>query len=328
MPSLDVVGTYNTHQEKSILRFVTITECSAVQKMRFDLLILVCISGFVYVHVHGCDEGTVKGKCDALDFCFCKNGTWMRTTFEVAQTIESTIRSFSDLCNQCTGSTISSCSNDYYTKKFGLLLVTQIEEAGKNCTFTVGSNLQETTTIWTDISSSTAAPPNPERTIGTNISYTTESITNTADEVGSNLQETTTIWTDISSSTAAPPNPERTTGTNISYTTESITNTAGQCCCSEDFQAKIQYWLNASNQRIHLKNLPSSLIAIKNELTVEKKNLSAIKNLRTCAPDQRPSAAVAGYLGAFIISLVLSLIILMDCSKLITNLRFCQLSSK
>lgn len=103
---------------------------------------------------------------------------------------------------------------------------------------------------------------------------------------------------------------------------------AGQCCCSEDFQAKIQYWLNASNQRIHLKNLPSSLIAIKNELTVEKKNLSAIKNLRTCAPDQRPSAAVAGYLGAFIISLVLSLIILMDCSKLMTNLRFCQLSSK
>ena len=103
---------------------------------------------------------------------------------------------------------------------------------------------------------------------------------------------------------------------------------AGQCCCSEDFQAKIQYWLNASNQRIQLKNLPSSLIAIKNELTVEKKNLSAIKNLRTCAPDQRPSAAVAGYLGAFIISLVLSLIILMDCSKLMTNLRFCQLSSK
>ena len=43
----------------------------------------------------------------------------------------------------------------------------------------VGSNLQETTTIWTDINSSTAAPPNPERTIGTNISYTTESITNT-----------------------------------------------------------------------------------------------------------------------------------------------------
>ena len=44
----------------------------------------------------------------------------------------------------------------------------------------VGSKLQETTTIWTDINSSTAAPPNPERTIGTNISNTTESITNTA----------------------------------------------------------------------------------------------------------------------------------------------------
>lgn len=57
---------------------------------------------------------------------------------------------------------------------------------------------------------------------------------------------------------------------------------------------------------------------------LETKNLSASKSLRICAPDQRYSAAVAGYVGAFVIGLVLSVIILMDCSTFITSLHRCM----
>ncbi|XP_061171651.1 uncharacterized protein LOC133181126 [Saccostrea echinata] len=209
----------------------------------------------VSAQIGGCSPEYIAGRCDDTEFCFCKDGKWRRTNLSIAQTIDSTLISFSKLC-VCTGSAFLSCPNKYYSSKLLNMSDSQSTLSDQTCT------------------------------------------NSTANAV-----------------------PAVTTNTEKSTDSTTTTETADQnCCCSAEFQAKVDYWKNETNQLLHRLNLDSSILEIRNELTMEKKNLSSIKRLRTCAPDQRDSAVVAGYIGAIIIIFVISVVIIIDLPILFSDI--------
>ncbi|XP_062612633.1 uncharacterized protein LOC134274367 [Saccostrea cucullata] len=134
------------------------------------------------------------------------------------------------------------------------------------------------------------------------------------DACKSSSQGTTTASTEP----AATTNTEKYT---ISTMNQPSDTTDQNCCCSADFQAKVEFWKNETNQLLHRLNLENSIKEIQTELSLEKKNLSSIVRSRTCAPDQRESAVVAGYIGAIVIIFVISVIIIMDLPVLFLDIQ-------
>ncbi|XP_061170735.1 uncharacterized protein LOC133180182 [Saccostrea echinata] len=89
------------------------------------------------------------------------------------------------------------------------------------------------------------------------------------------------------------------------------------CPCSCDYMDKIEYWDNETNQLRQYYELSQRLAQLKRLLSVNTKNLSSTVNKKISADDERPSASVAGYVGAAFIALVLVGIVLADVPVLI-----------
>lgn len=84
------------------------------------------------------------------------------------------------------------------------------------------------------------------------------------------------------------------------------------CDCDCDYDAKIDYWSNLTNQVAQYNELSATLAEIKRQLAVETRNLSSFLNSK-----RRESAVFTGIIGASCIVFVSSALILIDLSRLI-----------
>lgn len=91
------------------------------------------------------------------------------------------------------------------------------------------------------------------------------------------------------------------------------------CDCDCDYDAKIDYWSNITNQVAQYNELSATLAEIKRQLAVETRNLSSFLNSKRSATDNRESAVFTGIVGALFIVFVSSALILIDLSRLIIN---------
>lgn len=89
------------------------------------------------------------------------------------------------------------------------------------------------------------------------------------------------------------------------------------CDCDCDFDAKIDYWSNLTNQVAQYNELSATLAEIKKQLAVETRNLSSFLNSKRSATDNRESAVFTGIVGASFIVFASSALILVDLSRLI-----------
>lgn len=89
------------------------------------------------------------------------------------------------------------------------------------------------------------------------------------------------------------------------------------CDCDCDFDAKIDYWNNITNQVAQYNELSATLAEIKKQLAVETRNLSSFLNSKRSATDNRESAVLTGIVGASFIVFASSALILVDLSRLI-----------
>nr|XP_022311299.1 fibropellin-1-like [Crassostrea virginica] len=78
------------------------------------------------------------------------------------------------------------------------------------------------------------------------------------------------------------------------------------------FASRIEYWNNPENQQRQLETLNSTLTQLKNNLTIDKTQISSSRIKRISAPDPRQSAAITGYMGAGILSFVFGLLLCLD----------------
>ena len=78
------------------------------------------------------------------------------------------------------------------------------------------------------------------------------------------------------------------------------------------FASRIEYWNNPENQQRQLETLNSTLKQLKNNLTIDKTDITSSRIKRISAPDPRQSAAITGYLGAGILSFVFGLLLCLD----------------
>lgn len=67
--------------------------------------------------------------------------------------------------------------------------------------------------------------------------------------------------------------------------------------------------------------LVSKLNQLKNELTINVSELTSSKIKKTCAPDDRVSASVTGYVGLVFMVVVLGAVVILDMPTLILQLR-------
>ncbi|XP_052706550.1 uncharacterized protein LOC128182001 [Crassostrea angulata] len=120
------------------------------------------------------------------------------------------------------------------------------------------------------------------------------------------------------------PNSEESTGsTTFASISEDTTATTDvqMCPCPCELEDQIAFWENSSTRGDVEKMLVSKLNQLKNELTINVSELTASKIKKTCAPDDRVSASVTGYVGLVFMVVVLGAVVILDMPTLILQLR-------
>nr|XP_034329943.1 uncharacterized protein LOC105335995 isoform X1 [Crassostrea gigas] len=120
------------------------------------------------------------------------------------------------------------------------------------------------------------------------------------------------------------PNSEDSTGstTFASISEETTATTDVQMCpCPCELEDQIAFWENSSTRGDVEKMLVSKLNQLKNELTINVSELTSSKIKKTCAPDDRVSASVTGYVGLVFMVVVLGAVVILDMPTLILQLR-------
>ncbi|XP_062611746.1 adhesion G protein-coupled receptor L4-like, partial [Saccostrea cucullata] len=129
------------------------------------------------------------------------------------------------------------------------------------------------------------------------------------------------IFTDIDECNAkADPvcqNNGSCTNTNGSFSCDCKDGWDGPICIEDhsvqSYLDNVEYWNNPENQRRQLETLNETITEIKKNLTLDKTRLQSSINKRISADDPRLSAAVAGYIGALFISIVIGFFLMLDC---------------
>ncbi|XP_052713543.1 poly(A) polymerase-like isoform X1 [Crassostrea angulata] len=160
-----------------------------------------------------------------------------------------------------------------------------------------------------------------------------QDMTSTAYTTTSTNEQTTrseASLTDVSQTTTISATTGGQDMTSTAYTTTSINEqtirseaytTSAMCPCQCEYFDKIVYWAQENNQLKQYEELTKKLAEIKDILKMETKNLSSFVNKKISAADDRPSAVATGYLGAVIIIIVLTGIVLLDLPVIIQHAR-------
>lgn len=107
----------------------------------------------------------------------------------------------------------------------------------------------------------------------------------------------------------------------ICFVTYLATADVQMCPCPCELEDQITFWENSSTRGDVEKMLVSKLNQLKNELTINVSELTSSKIKKTCAPDDRVSASVTGYVGLVFMVVVLGAVVILDMPTLILQLR-------
>ncbi|XP_052713544.1 uncharacterized protein LOC128187270 isoform X2 [Crassostrea angulata] len=195
------------------------------------------------------------------------------------------------------------------------------------------------TTREQDLTSTAYTTPSTNKQTTRSEAYTTsattggQDMTSTAYTTTSTNEQTTrseASLTDVSQTTTISATTGGQDMTSTAYTTTSINEqtirseaytTSAMCPCQCEYFDKIVYWAQENNQLKQYEELTKKLAEIKDILKMETKNLSSFVNKKISAADDRPSAVATGYLGAVIIIIVLTGIVLLDLPVIIQHAR-------
>ncbi|XP_052712212.1 uncharacterized protein LOC128186475 [Crassostrea angulata] len=197
-----------------------------------------------------------------------------------------------------------------------------------------------TATTWEqDLTSTAYTTPSTNEHATRSEAYTTsattgeQDMTSTAYTTTSTNEQTTrseASSTDVSQTTTISATTGGQDMTSTAYTTTSINEqtirseaytTSAMCPCQCEYFDKIEYWAQENNQRKQYEELSKKLAKIKDILKMETKNLSSFIKKKISAADDRPSAVATGSVGAVIIIIVLTGIVLLDLPVIIQHAR-------